>query len=110
MTTKQRKCTPQSVSALLRKAGFRRSESRATAVRGWYHSTRGFRCVRTWDDDGSVTVEHVLADADLIGGREKAVRNNALRDYEAALLPHYSVMRETRMVDVLIVREKEAAQ
>lgn len=51
--------TPQGISALLRKAGFSRSETSTTAVPGWHHYSPGYRVrgngpgeVHVWHEDG----------------------------------------------------------
>ncbi len=47
--------TPQGISALLRKAGFERSESRATRIKGWRESSEGYYVTGYRDE---VTVRH----------------------------------------------------
>ena len=47
--------TPQGISALLRKAGFERSESSATRIKGWRSYSEGYS-VAKWDDYGTVDV------------------------------------------------------
>ena len=47
--------TPQGISALLKRAGFERSESSATRIKGWRKSSEGYSASK-WDDDGSVEV------------------------------------------------------
>lgn len=54
MTTKQP--TPQGISALLRKAGFKRSESSTSRVRGFRNRSAGFVVSRR--SDGEVAVYH----------------------------------------------------
>jgi len=48
--------TPQGISALLRKAGFDRSVSSSTRIRGWREWTEGFKVSRY--DAGRVQVEY----------------------------------------------------
>jgi hypothetical protein len=48
--------TASGVSAALRKAGFERSETRTTRIKGWHHYTEGYR-VRNWGE-GEIRVEH----------------------------------------------------
>lgn len=48
--------TPQGISSLLRKAGFSRSESSSTAVKGWRNYSRGY--VVRGSGPGTVTVRH----------------------------------------------------
>jgi len=55
MTTTPKTPTASGISRLLAKAGFERSESSATRIRGWRNHTEGFS-VNKWDDDGAVEV------------------------------------------------------
>ena len=48
--------TPQGISALLRKAGFTRSETRSGMIRGLKESSEGYRVSRYRDDQ--VAVQH----------------------------------------------------
>lgn len=48
--------TPQGISALLRKAGFERSVSQSTRIRGWREYSAGFKVAR--HGDGTVEVEY----------------------------------------------------
>jgi hypothetical protein len=50
----------QGISALLKKAGFKRSESHTTAVKGWRDRTEGY-AVRKGYPEG-VSVDHVTSD------------------------------------------------
>jgi ribonuclease HIII len=54
--TQPKRPTPQGISALLRKAGFERSVSHATRVRGFSSRTQGY--VVGGRTDGSVAVYH----------------------------------------------------
>ena len=54
MTTKPP--TPQGISALLRRAGFDRSVSRATRIKGWRESSEGYMVTGYRDE---VTVRHM---------------------------------------------------
>lgn len=47
--------TPQGISALLKRAGFERSESSATRIKGWRKYSEGYSAAK-WDDRGSVEV------------------------------------------------------
>ncbi len=49
--------TPQGISRLLAAAGFRRSESSATAIRGWRNHSSGY-VVRAGRESGQVRVHH----------------------------------------------------
>jgi hypothetical protein len=67
--------TASGVSAALRKAGFERSETHTTRVKGWHDYTEGYR-VRSWGD-GEVRVEYVTgsrlsAGSDVIRRRRDA--------------------------------------
>jgi hypothetical protein len=53
------KVTPQKVSAVLRKAGFQKSESHASAVKGWRNRTIGYRVRKQYgDEDVRIEWEH----------------------------------------------------
>ncbi len=49
--------TPQGISRLLAAAGFRRSESSGTAIRGWRNHSSGY-VVRKGQEPGQVRVHH----------------------------------------------------
>jgi hypothetical protein len=57
MTSTPKTPTPQGISALLRKAGFERSESSATRIRGYRRRSEGYSAAK-WDDYGSVEVRY----------------------------------------------------
>lgn len=52
-----RQPTPQSISRLLKLAGFERSESSATRIKGWRNHSEGYS-VTKWDDYGTVEVSY----------------------------------------------------
>lgn len=65
--------TAQGVSAALRRAGFERSETHATRIKGWHNYSEGYR-VRNWGE-GEIRVEHetgsrTAADASAVRRRE----------------------------------------
>jgi hypothetical protein len=99
--------TPQGISALLRKEGFTKSESSATAVKGWRNRSRGYRVSRAYGEDGAVHVEHEtglfrIGDAD----RERAMRE--LERYAEVLTAHgYAVRKGGLIIDRLIVTAGE---
>jgi hypothetical protein len=49
--------TPQGISALLGRAGFTRSASRSSRVRGWHEHSEGYRVRRLGND--TIEVQHV---------------------------------------------------
>lgn len=57
MTTRQP--TPQGISGLLNRAGFERSVSSATAVKGWRNYSEGFGCRKSYSLDGGVLAQHL---------------------------------------------------
>lgn len=58
MTTTPKPPTPQGISALLRKAGFKRSESSTTQIKGWRNYSEGFKVARSHGIEPGVRVEH----------------------------------------------------
>lgn len=49
------------VSRLLTKAGFTKSESWSTSVRGWHNRSDGFRAYKAYgENEGSVIVDHAF--------------------------------------------------
>ena len=73
--------SPQSVSRLLAGAGFERSVSRPSAVKGWHEWSAGYK-VRTGYVVGEVHVEHRVSSLRL--------RDPSSRDEEAAKLAAYA--------------------
>jgi hypothetical protein len=69
--------TPQAISALLRKAGFERSQSRATRIKGWRESTTGYHVTGYGDE---VNVSHRLGFA-----RDEEARDRMLAKYADAI-------------------------
>lgn len=73
--------TAQAVSAALKKAGFERSKSFTTAVKGWHEHTEGYQS-RSWGE-GEVRVFHETG----FGRGEAAARRRdaKLAEYAGAL-------------------------
>jgi hypothetical protein len=101
MTASSKTPTASGISRLLAKAGFERSESSATRIRGWRSYSEGYS-VTKWDDYGSVEVtwhRGLLSPSEADQIRAEALRCYAA-DIEAA---GYSV---TWKNDRLIVTAK----
>jgi hypothetical protein len=104
--TQPKQPTPQGISALLRKAGFERSVSNATRVRGFSSRTRGYvvgartdRSVAVYHEDGN---SFMTTDATV----ERQVREQA-RYADAIEAAGYAVERGTGgLFGPLIVRAK----
>jgi hypothetical protein len=69
--------TPQAISALLRKAGFERSVSRATRIKGWRESSAGYYVTGYKDE---VNVRHMLGFS-----RDEEARDRMLARYAEAI-------------------------
>ena len=100
--------TLQGISALLKRAGFNRSVSSATRVKGWRNSSEGFKV--SGIDPGVVNVEHKTGYER--GPRAAGLRDEALDEYATVLIAAgYSVRRdETWAFARLIVTAGKADQ
>lgn len=97
--------TAQGVSAALRKAGFGKSETQTTAVKGWHNRTEGYRAQRK--AEGEVWVEHETGFA---RGANAAERRDAkLAEYAEALKAKgWAVRRLETGTPCLLVTTPEA--
>jgi hypothetical protein len=102
MTTTPKPPTPQAISALLRKAGFSRSTSSTTGIKGWHNYSSGY-VVKHGDEAGVVWVSY--RDGSFRATDETRARGTAaLGDFEAAIVAAgFAVSHGTRMWDDLIV-------
>lgn len=75
--------TAQGVSAALRKAGFKRSETHTTAVKGWHNYTEGYK-VSDWGE-GEVRVKHETGSHVRPNAREEIRRDAKLEEYAETL-------------------------
>jgi len=81
MTTTPKTPTASGISRLLAKAGFEKSETRSTAIKGWHEWSAGYRASRGWND-GEVYVEHRVSSFHL--------RDASAREDEAKKLAAYT--------------------
>lgn len=72
-----RQPTPQGISSLLKRAGFERSVSSATRIKGWRNNSEGYRCEKSYGIDGGVLVRHYT-------GFDRGEAAHARRDEELA--------------------------
>jgi hypothetical protein len=78
MATKQP--TPQGISALLRKAGFKRSESNSTQIRGYRNRSSGFVASKRGDGEVAVYLETGFFMIDDAMRRRRAADEGAYAD------------------------------
>jgi hypothetical protein len=96
--------TASGVSAALRKAGFERSETHATRIKGWHHYTEGYR-VRNWGE-GEIRVEHetgsrITPDANAVRRRDAKFAEYA----EALRAKGWNVQQLPTTIPCLLVTE-----
>lgn len=94
--------TAQGISRLLAKAGFKRSVSRTTRIRGWHDWNEGFK-VEGGYWDGKIVVRHVM-DKGARGDAADKRRSDALDDYTKVITEAgYTAERSSDFGQKLIV-------
>jgi hypothetical protein len=84
--------TTQGISALLRKAGFEKSVSHASRVRGWRNHSWGY-VVQRGDEEGAVRVYHQTASFRVLDAERQQVTEQQDRYADAIEAAGYAAKR-----------------